>query len=82
MPYSCQEGICGTCRAKVICGPVHRGPSDLEPADAEAGFALACRTRAAGPGVTLDFDQGWDHPVVRRRLSGNTRRTGRGVMAP
>ncbi|MEV0375933.1 2Fe-2S iron-sulfur cluster-binding protein [Streptomyces sp. NPDC050636] len=58
VPYSCQEGICGTCRAKVTCGDVHHDPSDLEPAEASAGFALACRTRPAGPGVTLDFDRG------------------------
>ncbi|WP_374777436.1 2Fe-2S iron-sulfur cluster-binding protein [Streptomyces sp. NBC_01310] len=58
VPYSCREGICGTCRAKVICGDVHHDPSDLEPAEVAEGFALACHTRPAGHGVTLDFDHG------------------------
>ncbi len=58
VPYSCREGICGTCRAKVTCGDVHHDPSDLEPAEVAEGFALACRTRPAGHGVTLDFDHG------------------------
>ncbi|MGW6978854.1 2Fe-2S iron-sulfur cluster-binding protein [Streptomyces sp. NPDC054932] len=58
VPYSCREGICGTCRAKVMCGDVHHDPSNLEPAEAAEGFALACRTRPAGHGVTLDFDHG------------------------
>ncbi len=26
VPYSCREGICGTCRAKVTCGDVHHDP--------------------------------------------------------
>lgn len=58
VPYSCREGICGTCRAKVTGGDVHRDPSDLDPAEAAEGFALACRSRPAGQGVTLDFDHG------------------------
>ncbi|MGW6613384.1 2Fe-2S iron-sulfur cluster-binding protein [Streptomyces erythrochromogenes] len=58
VPYSCREGICGTCRAKVTCGDVHHDPSDLEPAEMAEGFAHACRTRPAGHGVMLDFDHG------------------------
>ncbi|WP_260618109.1 MULTISPECIES: hypothetical protein [Streptomyces] len=38
--------------------PVRHDPSDLDPAEAAGGFALACRTRPAGHGATLDFDHG------------------------
>ncbi|MFD5622733.1 2Fe-2S iron-sulfur cluster-binding protein [Streptomyces yangpuensis] len=58
VPYSCREGICGTCRAKATGGDVHHDPGDLEPAEPGEGFALARRTRPAGHGVTLDFDHG------------------------
>ncbi|MGW1376712.1 2Fe-2S iron-sulfur cluster-binding protein [Streptomyces sp. NPDC002446] len=59
LPYSCREGVCGTCRAKVTHGRVRLlAPCALPAAEVNAGYALACRTVPAEEAVTLDFDQG------------------------
>ncbi|MHC4601007.1 MAG: ASKHA domain-containing protein, partial [Planctomycetota bacterium] len=43
------KGNCGKCRLRVLSGPVEREISHLlEPSDAEAGWALACRTKPRG----------------------------------
>ncbi|WP_328622147.1 2Fe-2S iron-sulfur cluster-binding protein [Streptomyces sp. NBC_00354] len=57
LPYSCREGICGTCRAKSSGGPVRLEGCDLEASEIEAGYVLACRTHPVGSGMTIDFDQ-------------------------
>lgn len=57
VPYACREGICGSCRAKVLSGRVTTGPQHaLGPADLAAGYTLTCRARALSPEVALDFD--------------------------
>lgn len=57
LPYSCQEGICGTCRAKSTAGPVRLDDCDLDQADKDAGYVLACRTRPRDDTAVIDFDQ-------------------------
>jgi len=57
-PFACQNGVCGTCRAKVIEGKVRMDANyALEPADVAAGYALACQSHPAADRVVLDFDQ-------------------------
>lgn len=57
VPYACREGICGSCRAKVLSGRVTTGAQyALDPAELAAGYTLTCRARPLGPAVTLDFD--------------------------
>jgi ring-1,2-phenylacetyl-CoA epoxidase subunit PaaE len=57
VPYASREGICGSCRARVVAGRV---TADDQPAlddrDRAAGYTLVCRARPATPDLTLDFD--------------------------
>jgi len=56
-PYSCRDGLCGTCRAKVISGVVKMDRQyALGEAELAAGYALACRARPESEQVGLDFD--------------------------
>jgi ring-1,2-phenylacetyl-CoA epoxidase subunit PaaE len=57
-PFACKNGVCGTCRAKVVEGKVRMDSNyALEPADVAAGYALACQSHPAADRVVLDFDQ-------------------------
>ncbi len=57
-PFACKNGVCGTCRAKVVEGKVRMDANyALEPADVAAGYALACQSHPAADRVVLDFDQ-------------------------
>jgi ring-1,2-phenylacetyl-CoA epoxidase subunit PaaE len=57
-PFACKNGVCGTCRAKVIEGEVRMDSNyALEPADVAAGYALACQSHPAADRVVIDFDQ-------------------------
>jgi CDP-4-dehydro-6-deoxyglucose reductase len=44
-PYGCRDGVCGTCRGKVLSGELAHGKAPFEvlsAADRQAGFALFC----------------------------------------
>jgi ring-1,2-phenylacetyl-CoA epoxidase subunit PaaE len=57
-PFACKNGVCGTCRARVVEGEVRMDANyALEPADVAAGYALACQSHPAADRVVLDFDQ-------------------------
>jgi ring-1,2-phenylacetyl-CoA epoxidase subunit PaaE len=57
-PFACKNGVCGTCRAKVVEGKVRMDANyALEPADVAAGYALACQSHPAADRVVLDFDK-------------------------
>ncbi len=57
MPYACREGVCGSCRAKVLAGRVAaEGQYALDERDRAAGYTLVCRARPRTAEVTLDFD--------------------------
>ncbi|MGW0333641.1 2Fe-2S iron-sulfur cluster-binding protein [Streptomyces sp. NPDC003011] len=57
VPYACREGVCGSCRAKVLSGRVTaQGQYALDEGDRAAGYTLVCRARPNTPEVTLDFD--------------------------
>ena len=46
LPYSCLQGWCLTCAARIISGAVDQGDSRrYYPQDREAGFALLCTGR-------------------------------------
>ena len=56
-PFACRDGVCGTCRARVLEGAVTMDRNHaLEPSEVDAGFVLACQSHPASPTVTLDFD--------------------------
>jgi ring-1,2-phenylacetyl-CoA epoxidase subunit PaaE len=57
-PFACKNGVCGTCRAKVVEGKVRMDANyALEPVDVAAGYVLACQSHPAADRVVLDFDQ-------------------------
>jgi ring-1,2-phenylacetyl-CoA epoxidase subunit PaaE len=57
VPYACRDGVCGSCRAKVVSGAVTLGRQHaLDAADLAAGYTLACRARPRTDDLTLDFD--------------------------
>lgn len=47
-PYSCQQGFCGTCRTRVLSGPVEHRDTLLTDPEREAGMTLICVSRASG----------------------------------
>lgn len=57
LPYSCEAGVCSTCRALVrageVSGPECPGITAAERAD---GFVLTCQAQAASDVLELDFD--------------------------
>jgi ring-1,2-phenylacetyl-CoA epoxidase subunit PaaE len=57
-PYSCKNGMCSTCRARVLVGEaamdVNYSLSDTEVAK---GYVLTCQARPMSAQVTVDFDQ-------------------------
>jgi ring-1,2-phenylacetyl-CoA epoxidase subunit PaaE len=58
LPYSCRDGICCTCRVKVIAGEVSLGEQyALEPWEIEAGFTLACQAQPRSQCLTLSYDE-------------------------
>ena len=56
-PYACRNGVCGTCRAKVVEGSVEMEQCyALEQDELDAGIVLACQSRPTSEKVLLDFD--------------------------
>ncbi len=57
VPYSCKDGVCATCKARVLQGrvemDVNHALSEREVAD---GFVLACQSHPVSRRVALDFD--------------------------
>ncbi|MFD0332633.1 2Fe-2S iron-sulfur cluster-binding protein [Streptomyces erythrogriseus] len=57
VPYACREGVCGSCRAKVLSGQVTADRDyALDERDRAAGYTLVCRARPRTPELLLDFD--------------------------
>lgn len=56
VPSSCQEGYCGTCETRVICGqPEHRGTLMSPEEHDEEGTMLICVGRSRSPKLVLDL---------------------------
>lgn len=57
LPYSCKNGMCCTCRSKVVSGRVELPVNfSLEDWEIEGGFTLACVAKPVTDEVVLDFD--------------------------
>lgn len=57
LPWSCANGMCATCRCKLVEGAASMVQNyALEPWETEAGYMLACQTRPTTPRIVLDFD--------------------------
>jgi ferredoxin-NADP reductase len=56
IPYSCTDGICGTCETRVLAGTVDHRDSILSPHEQATGKTLMiCVSRARTPRLTLDL---------------------------
>src|SRR5690606_2383818 len=56
-PFSCTNGVCGTCRARVVEGEVTMDRNyALEPEEVEAGIVLTCQSHPVTEKVVLDYD--------------------------
>ena len=58
-PFSCQGGVCCSCRCKMTSGSVAMDVNyALEPEEVENGYVLACQSHPVGDGpFVMDFDQ-------------------------
>jgi ring-1,2-phenylacetyl-CoA epoxidase subunit PaaE len=57
VPYGCTNGMCGTCRAKVVEGRVEMDHCyALDSAELDAGFVLTCQAQPRTDRVVLDYD--------------------------
>ena len=55
-PFSCQSGVCGACRAKLVKGEVHmRARMALEDSDIEKGAILTCQSVARTADLEIDY---------------------------
>jgi ferredoxin-NADP reductase/DMSO/TMAO reductase YedYZ heme-binding membrane subunit len=56
LPYSCRDGVCGTCRARLTSGRVHQPMADLSRAELDAGYVLTCQARPRSEDVVISLD--------------------------
>jgi ring-1,2-phenylacetyl-CoA epoxidase subunit PaaE len=58
MPYSCQSGVCATCRARVQSGQLRMARNfALSDDEVAAGFVLTCQASPLTDRVSLSFDE-------------------------
>jgi ring-1,2-phenylacetyl-CoA epoxidase subunit PaaE len=58
LPFSCRDGICATCRVRVVDGHVTMDRNQgLEPWEVEAGFVLCCQARPTTSRLVLSYDE-------------------------
>lgn len=55
VPYSCQQGFCGTCKVRVLEGTVEHRDNILTEPERDAGVMLTCVSRAEGDHLRLDL---------------------------
>lgn len=56
-PYSCNNGMCATCRCKLVTGDADMAQNfSLEEWEIKAGFILACQLKPKSDKILLDFD--------------------------
>jgi len=55
-PYSCEEGFCGCCTAKLLEGEVHMAEDEaLTPDEKKRGYILACQSRPTTKRCKIKF---------------------------
>jgi ring-1,2-phenylacetyl-CoA epoxidase subunit PaaE len=56
VPFSCQSGVCGACRARLTKGEVHmRSRTALEDSEVAKGEILTCQSLAQSDTLEVDF---------------------------
>ena len=57
-PYSCQGGVCTTCRAKLVEGKVRMDSNfALTDQEIEEGYILTCQAHPTTQKVKVSFDE-------------------------
>lgn len=57
-PFACTNGVCGTCRARVLEGAVEMDTNyALEPDEVARGMVLTCQSHPVTDRVVVDYDQ-------------------------
>ncbi len=57
-PFSCRDGVCCTCRAKVLEGSVDMDKNfSLEPDEVAQGFVLTCQARPTSHRLVVSYDE-------------------------
>ena len=57
-PFSCQSGVCTTCKCKVLSGEVEMENNfGLGEDEAEEGFVLSCISKPTSAGVVVSWDE-------------------------
>jgi ring-1,2-phenylacetyl-CoA epoxidase subunit PaaE len=57
LPYSCQSGVCASCRAKVIEGKVTMDVNhSLSDEEVDEGYVLTCQSRPVSDVVKIEFE--------------------------
>ncbi|UOQ67188.1 2Fe-2S iron-sulfur cluster-binding protein [Hymenobacter volaticus] len=57
-PYSCKNGMCSTCRARIVDGQVEMDVNySLSDTEVARGYVLTCQARPLSEKVVVDFDQ-------------------------
>jgi ring-1,2-phenylacetyl-CoA epoxidase subunit PaaE len=58
LPYSCRNGVCCTCRCKVMQGEVRMHKNfTLTQEEIAQGFVLSCQAQALTPKLVISFDE-------------------------
>lgn len=58
LPFSCKDGVCSTCKARLLEGEVDMDKSyGLEKKEIEAGFILTCQSHPISASIVVDYDQ-------------------------
>lgn len=55
VPTSCEQGVCGTCKVKILEGEADHRDKRLKDEDRAQGYFLACVSRAKGDMLVLDL---------------------------
>jgi len=55
IPTSCEQGVCGTCKVKVLEGEADHRDKRLKPEQKAEGYFLPCVSRAKGDVLVLDL---------------------------
>lgn len=58
IPYACKNGVCGTCRCRLVEGTAEMVQNyALEADEVEKGYVLACQSYPTSDKTVFDFDQ-------------------------
>jgi ring-1,2-phenylacetyl-CoA epoxidase subunit PaaE len=59
-PFSCQGGVCATCRAKVTSGKIVMDSNmALTDEEVEEGYVLTCQSHPASANVVVNYDEAY-----------------------